>query len=305
MKAGFRCAIIFSMTALMLGVAGCTVSPPVAYTPTATKTTTELSYTPLATPTLRPTNTPVPLYEGSLCAYSNGTIEDVSIKSKLLTRPLAVKIYLPPCYDELRSDGYPVLYMLHGQASENDQWQKLGLLSTADTLITQGSIRPMIIVMPYDISWTIGPEDSSFDEAFIQELIPYVEENFNACSDRGCRAVGGLSRGGNWAVYLGFSHPEEFIAIGSHSSPLFYGEIPRITTMLNTEDVAERLPAIFIDVGNKDENINQVLAYVALLKKYNVPYLFTEFTGYHSEDYWSGHVSDYLMWYSSQFVVNR
>ena len=162
----------------------------------------------------------------------------------------------------------------------------------------------MIIVMPYDISWTIGPEDSSFDEAFIQELIPYVEENFNACSDRGCRAVGGLSRGGNWAVYLGFSHPEEFIAIGSHSSPLFYGEIPRITTALNTEDVANRLPAIYIDVGNKDENINQVLAYVNLLKKYNVPYLFTEFTGYHSEEYWSAHVSDYLMWYSSQFVVN-
>ena len=304
MKSGLRSFYLFSIAALLLGVVGCTVTLPGSQPSTITPTTALNSVSLVATSTPQLTATPFPVYEGSLCAYSSGAIEDISIASDLLTRPLAVKIYLPPCYNKARFPGYPVLYMLHGQTFENDQWQRLGLLTAADDLILTGSIRPMIIVMPYDISWTIGPENSSFDEAFTQELIPYLEENYNSCPDRGCRAVGGLSRGGNWAVYLGFAYPELFTAIGSHSSPLFYGEIPRITTVLKAGDLTGKLPAIYIDVGNSDENINQVLAYVNLLKKYNVPYQFTEFTGYHSEDYWSAHVYDYLVWYSSQFAFN-
>ena len=303
MKAGFRCANLFSIAVLLLTAVGCTVTLPRSQPFTITPAVESSDIAQVATST-HPTDTPVPVYEGSICAYSSGSIEDISIESNLLTRPLAVKIYLPPCYNKARSPGYPVFYMIHGQTFENDQWQRLGLLTAADHLILAGSIRPMIIVMPYDVSWTIGPENSSFDEAFVKELIPYMDENYNSCPDRGCREVGGLSRGGNWAVYLGFAHPELFTAIGAHSAPLFYGEILRITTILQAGELSGKLPGIYIDVGNKDENINQVLTYVNLFKKYNVPYLFTEFAGYHSEDYWSAHVQDYLMWYSSQFVIN-
>lgn len=304
MKAGFRCAYHVLIAALLLLVVGCTVALPVKQPPETNPTTASNSISHTVTSSPQPTVTPVPVYEGSYCAYSSGSIEDISIESGLLTHPLAVKVYLPPCYTGAHSPGYPVLYMLHGQTFENDQWQRLGLLTAADNLILAGSIRPMIIVMPYDMSWTIGPENSSFDEAFLQELIPYMETNYNSCADRRCRAVGGLSRGGNWAVYLGFAHPELFTAIGSHSSPLFYGEIPRITTALQSEALTKKLPGIYIDVGNSDENITQVLAYVNLLKKFNVPYLYTEFKGYHSESYWSAHVTDYLTWYSSKFEIN-
>jgi enterochelin esterase-like enzyme len=190
--------------------------------------------------------------------------------------------------------------MLHGQTFENDQWQRLGLLSTADKLILSGEITPMIIVMPYDISWSAGPEISSFDESLVKELLPYIENSYNACQRRECRAVGGLSRGGNWSVYLGFKHPDLFEAIGVHSAPLFYGEILRITNALRVDGAISNLPAIFIDVGNKDENIQQVLVFVDLLKENNVPYEFVEFLGYHAEDYWRAHTADYLRWYSKQ-----
>ncbi len=249
--------------------------------------------------------TSTPLYEGAFCGYSSGTVSDVQVASTLLSRPLAVKIYLPPCYSETREPGYPVLYMLHGQTYDEEQWPRLGLLNAAGKLITAGRIVPMIIVMPYDISWSAGPEVSSFDEAFLQELLPYMDANFNTCSERACRAVGGLSRGGNWAVYLGFSHAEEFTAIGAHSAPLFYGEIQRMTTVLKTAGAADQLPAIYIDVGNKDENLAQVLTYVTLLKKYRVPYVFTEFQGYHYEGYWSAHAEDYLLWYSGEFTSGQ
>jgi enterochelin esterase-like enzyme len=296
MKTGPHSIILSSFLVLIIAV-GCTVRLPASPTPVVIPSTTPHTPTPEPNPTSQPTPT---LFEGSFCAYSSGIVEDVSIESKLLSHPLEAKIYLPPCYDESYQEKYPVLYMLHGQTFKNDQWQRIGLLSKADKMILSGEITPLIIVMPYDISWSAGPETSFFDESLVNELLPYIETTYNACRIRECRAVGGLSRGGNWSVYLGFKHPDLFKAIGVHSAPLFYGEILRITNALRVEGAISRLPAIYIDVGNKDENIQQVLAYVELLKENNVPYEFTEFIGYHSEDYWIAHTADYLRWYSEQ-----
>jgi enterochelin esterase-like enzyme len=299
MLSRFHALPIFAALIILSLLAGCSApATPTAPLPSTQKVAeSTLTAAVLATP--QPTTTE--LYEGSLCAYTSGTVKEISMPSKLLTRPLEIKVYLPPCYSETRNPGYPVLYMLHGQTYGNDQWVRLGLLAKADELITAGTVTPMIIVLPYEMSWTVGPEESSFDETFIQELIPFIDETYNGCAERSCRAIGGLSRGGNWAVYLGFSHPEEFAAIGAHSAPLFYGEIQRITAVLQTKGAVSTLPAIYIDAGNRDENISQVLAYVDLFKKYNVPYTFTEFTGYHAEEYWSAHTGDYLQWYSAQF----
>ena len=303
MKSRLHIAILSLSIAGLVCLAGCAKSlialPPTTISPVIS------APTPTWAQSANLQLTSTPFYEGVFCSYSSGTVQDVQIPSKLLTRPLAVKIYLPPCYSETREPGYPVLYMLHGQTFDNEQWRRLGLLTAADELITTGGITPMIIVMPYEVSWSATPEESSFDEAFLQELIPYMDEQFNTCSDRACRAVGGLSRGGNWAIYFGFLHPENFTAIGAHSAPLFYGEIQRITGVLKAKDAVVKLPDIYIDVGNKDENLKQVMTYVALLKKNNVPYVFTEFQGYHSEEYWSAHVNDYLIWYSGEITSSQ
>jgi len=303
MKPRLKCAILLLSIAGLIWIAGCAK---VAITPQPEATPPAISKpTPTPAQDRIPQPTSTPLYEGAFCSYFTGTVSDVQVASTLLTRPMTVKVYLPPCYNATRELGYPVLYMLHGQTYDQEQWVRLGLLNAADKLITAGRITPMIIVMPYEISSSAGPEASKFDEAFLQELLPYVDGNFNTCSERACRAVGGLSRGGNWTVYLGFSHPEKFAAIGAHSAPLFYGEIQRMTTALKNTNEVGKLPAIYIDVGNKDENLAQVTAYVALLKQYSVPYVFTEFQGYHSEGYWSAHVEDYLLWYSGEFTSGQ
>jgi len=301
MKFRFCRALLLLLIASTLTGCGKVMRDPLPGEPTLAVT----GSSPTQQQTTLPTLTPTVIYEGALCAYSSGTVSDLQVPSTVLSHPLAVKVYLPPCYNAARNPGYPVLYMLHGQTYDDGQWQRLGLLTAADELITAGRIPPMIIVMPYDVSWSAGPEVSTFDESFSQELVPYVDGNFNTCSVRACRSVGGLSRGGNWAVYLGFSHPELFTAIGAHSAPLFYGEMQRMTSVLKTDGAISQLPKIYIDVGNKDENLAQVLAYVTLFKKFNVPYLFTEYQGYHAEAYWSAHVTDYLIWYSGEFTSTQ
>lgn len=301
MKLPFHRICLLLIATCLMGLASCDVKPFATVVPPATLPAVATSTTHPSSETQQSTTG----IESQHCDFSQGEVLDEEMPSKLLARPLAVKIYLPPCYAKNREKGYPVLYMLHGQTYLNDQWRRLGLLTAADEFITAGIIIPMIIVMPYEVSWSATPEESSFDESFLQELLPYIDGKFNTCSERTCRAVGGLSRGGNWAIYLGFSHPEKVTAIGAHSAPLFYGEIQRMTAVLKTTGAVAKLPAIYMDVGNSDENLHQVMTYVDLLKKNNVPYQFTEFQGYHSEDYWRAHVNDYLIWYSAQFTAGN
>ena len=298
MRLGSHCGRFALLALCVLVIAGCSgpqaalSAPGMVVTPDATSANQPVLSTPQSTAT--PTQ--------AACAAAHGEVVDENVPSELLSQSLAVKIYLPPCYDQEREAAYPVLYMLHGQTYADDQWQRLGLLAAADEMTAAGEIVPMIIVMPYDLSWAAGPEESKFDEALVNELIPYVETHYNACSARACRALGGLSRGGNWAIYLAFTHPELFSAIGGHSAPLFYGEMQRVTAALKVPGAVEKLPAIYIDAGDKDEDLEQILDYVTLLKKNNVPYVFSEFMGYHNEEYWSAHVRDYLAWYSAQFA---
>ena len=162
-----------------------------------------------------------------------------------------------------------MLLMLHGQAASNDQWIRLGITNAADDLIRQEEILPLIIVMPFEVTWTPGPSESQFDEALLEDVLPYVEANYAVCAQRACRAVGGLSRGGNWAVHLGFTHPEIFGVIGAHSTPLFYGEIWNIQAAAKLP--ADEIPLIFVDAGDRDADKEKVAEFVTALEEAGIP----------------------------------
>jgi len=281
---------------LIFGVAACQRlasgdAPVVVSTPQATPTQTT---TPMPSPTATP--------EKTACTISSGVLANIDIPSELLGKPVNANIYLPPCFGSQPDQTYPILYMLHGQAADNHQWIDLGLIDRIDLLIDAKVMQPMIIVMPYEVSWRIGPEESNFGAALVNDVIPFMEENYQACATRACRAVGGLSRGGNWAVYLGFQYPDVFAAVGAHSAPLFYGELGRIDIALTHTLKVEDLPALYIDMGLKDENKDNIREFVDTLKEFKVPYEFHENEGRHEAAYWSAHVVDYLLWYSSKLV---
>jgi enterochelin esterase-like enzyme len=238
------------------------------------------------------------------CEEKNGRIESIEIPTDHLSAPIETNIYLPPCYDAGLAHRYPVLIMLHGQADSNNEWIDIGLTDTADQLLGAGLIQPMIIVMPFEVSWRARPDDTHFGEALVEDVVPFIDENYSVCWGRACHAVGGLSRGGNWAVYLGFHYPEVFAVVGAHSSPLFYGEMYRISDLLERSSNVVWVPGLYIDVGSKDEGRQEVLDFVDLLDEAGVSYVFNEYEGRHEESYWSAHVRDYLSWYSSQLGYN-
>ncbi len=282
---------------LMVGISSCTL-----LSPQSQLTTVPTSLPTLATPGKTQTEEPSVTQTPAPCAETTGSVVDREVPSKLLREPVSIKVYLPPCYDSEGDTHYSVLYMLHGQTSLDDQWIRIGLLNKMDELLAEKKVHPFLIVLPNENRSNTIPEESSFGDAMVEEVIPYIDQHFDTCSDRACRAIGGLSRGGNWAVHFGFSNPELFTAVGAHSAPLFYGELSNINKLTSTPELTASLPVFYIDVGNKDEDHADVMLFLDALQDLNIPHKFNNNLGYHDEDYWRAHVQEYLMWYDSQLM---
>ncbi len=271
--------------------------PPTA-APTATATATAVP-----SPTTVPTPTPSPTPWA--CWHQGGTLRTVALDSPHLSSPLAVVIYLPPCYDQQPQARYPVLYLFHGQNFDEHQWTRLGVPQVADRLIAAGEMPPLIVVMPGERTW-VQPADTGFDEAVLETLMPWVEAHLHTRNERRYRAVGGLSRGASWAIHLGLSHWELFGSIGGHSPPIFWEDVGRVQGWLRAIPEGQ-WPRIYLDIGRGDQQ--QILAsarwFEQLLTQGEYPHEWHFNLGRHNEDYWRAHVEAYLRWYTEPWQADE
>lgn len=232
------------------------------------------------------------------CLSAGGRIETGSLKSTLLRLPMEYRVYLPPCYDQDIERRYPVLYLIHGQNYNEDQWDRLGADESADRLIQAGETPPFIIVMPRDRNWD-QPTVDRFGDVLVNELVPLIDDRYRTLPERSNRAIGGLSRGAGWAVHLGLSQWELFGAIGGHSLPVFWTDTPLIRSWL-ADIPLDSMPRVYLDIGDRDRP--QILTSAAwferLLTQLGIPHEWYLFTGYHEEAYWERHLEQYLRWYA-------
>lgn len=143
-----------------------------------------------------------------------------------VTVPVNVRVMLPPGYDANRAEPYPVLYLLHGGADDWRSWSEGG--AVRDTLAQAGGGEGFdgIVVMPeggragWYTDWA-GETDGEFAPAWetfhIDQLVPWIDTNFNTSAARDGRAVAGLSMGGLGALMYAGRHPATFSAVGSFS----------------------------------------------------------------------------------------
>lgn len=266
--------------------------------PTAVAFTTTPEPSPSATPTLTSTPTPTPTPTPLRCWKQGGRIEQHELRSELLTLPLEFRVYLPPCYGQQPERTYPVLYLIHGQSYNDDQWDRLGADEAADALIAAEQTAPFLIVMPRDRVWS-QPTEDKFGEAVVQDLLPWIDARYRTRAERAYRAVGGLSRGAGWAVHLGFSQWESFGAIGAHSLPVFWTDLPHLREWMDSIPEGA-MPRIYLDLGDKDrpQIAKSAMWFEELLTERDIPHEWHLYPGYHEEAYWSAHVEEYLRWYA-------
>lgn len=173
--------------------------------------------------------------------------------------------------------------------------------AAADKLVASGELPPFLIVMPYEEYNLNPPFERGFDKVFIDELIPWVDNNFATCTQASCRVIAGLSRGGSWALYLGVAHMDIFGAIGAHSTAPFFGMAGYLSYFLR-EFGKESFPRLYVDFGESDSLLPYMTDFKKSLDGYKLPYEYRLRPGNHTEDYWSSHVEEYLRWYWKDWV---
>jgi len=151
-------------------------------------------------------------------------IEEAVVKGKILSHPVRYTVYLPADYNTSERT-YPVVYLLHGLSDDNTGWLQFGEINRlADNAIADGTIPPMIIVMPdADSTFYIDSYDGKekFEEFFVKEFIPAVEKTYRIKSDRRFRGVAGLSMGGYGALIYSLKHPDLFSASAALSAAVW------------------------------------------------------------------------------------
>ncbi len=171
-------------------------------------------------------------------ALHKGTIETVEIQSQFVGATKKVKVYLP--YGYTPNKKYPVIYFLHGFGQDENAWLHHKLDKVADELIQDGTIEPMIFVMPnaenplggsfYTNSIDTDPERNPnlnpkmgfglYEYYFIKEVIPTIEAKYSIDPNR--RGIEGHSMGGYGAMKLAMLYPTLFKAVVAHSGPLSF-----------------------------------------------------------------------------------
>jgi len=261
--------------------------------PAATHPSSVASPIPTVIPTFAFTPTPTPL----ACLTQPGRIEQGVLDSFKPAQEF--RVYLPPCYDDEPGKRYPVLYLLHGQTYNDDQWIRLGATRVLDDLIHSGEAEPFIIVLPDDRYWNLqaGP---GFGKRLIENIIPYIDDNYRTLADRDHRAIGGMSRGAGWSLRLGLADWKLFGTIGLHSLAVMQKDASRIKDWLAEIPVTQR-PKIFMDIGDNDQELSMARQVETIFNEAGLTHEWHLYSGAHTETYWSAHVEEYIRWYADQW----
>ena len=151
-------------------------------------------------------------------------LETRIVKSAILGKDVRYTVYLPADY-ETSNRTYPVVYLLHGYTDDNTGWLQFGEINRyADKAIAEGTIPPMIIIMPNgDSSWYINSYDGkeNYEDFFVKEFMPTIEKTYHIKAEKKYRGVAGLSMGGYGTLILSMKHPELFAAAAPLSAAVF------------------------------------------------------------------------------------
>lgn len=295
--------IVFTCFLCVIAICGCALSntigrlsttptPFLTYTPEASATATiTATATETATPTITPTATATAT--ATPCADISGTVERFLVPSEALDVPMPVSVYLPPCYDS--AGNYPVLYLLHGQGMDDEYWISLGVTGFADIAINNGQT-PFIMVFPFEERFLDDNSTSNFPDAMVNDLIPWVDTNYATCTQKVCRAIGGISRGGGWAIKLAMRNIDLFGTLGGHSYGLMFGDANWVQKQLETHTIDD-FPRTYLDRGDQDSLAPDIDYYVKVLLANGIRPEFHIYPGGHTRSYWRSHVQEYMNFY--------
>lgn len=167
------------------------------------------------------------IFDLTIAQQMGKVVEEKTIKSAILGKTVKYTIYLPSDYDHSERT-YPVVYLLHGYTDDNTGWLQFGEINRyADKAIADGTIPPMIIIMPNgDSSFYINSYDGKekYEDFFIKEFMPGIEKAYRIKAEKKYRGIAGLSMGGYGTLIYSLKYPDLFAAAAPLSAAVISDE---------------------------------------------------------------------------------
>jgi len=240
----------------------------------------------------------------------HGNVTQIPYHSKAFNAQRSYSVYTPPGY-ETSTDRLPALYLLHGYTDDDSSWTAVGKANLiADSLLADGKIEPLIIVMPYgqlngDVTVNEAFADDfqqKFEKELLTEIMPSIEKNYRVVPDARHRAMAGVSLGGMQTAVIGMNHPETFSTIGMWSSAVF-GDPAVLFSRLAAApaNLKNSFAYVQVAVGQQDD-LNLLPRSEAIdefLTSQKIKHAYTPTPGTHSWLLWRNYLVDFLIRFSA------
>ena len=258
-------------------------------------------------------------------AQRDPPVERIKLESKLLGKEIDYSILYPVNYRRAGNDAkkFPVIYLLHGFTGHQTNWidrTRIALYATHYDLF--------IVMVEGENGWYTDsatvPTDK-FESYILQELMPDVEKRFRVSTERGGRAIAGLSMGGYGSLKFAFKFPGRFGMAASMSGALgaatwTENELKGLDSILQSllktfgptgsptraendllkltrevsADAIKSLPVIYLDCGTEDVLFATNRSYADLLLERKIPHEFRQLPGSHNWQYWDRQIEAIL-----------
>lgn len=153
-----------------------------------------------------------------------------------LNRSRQIRIYLPPDYQST-SQHYPVLYMHDGQNLFDDSTSYVGewgVDESLNQLAQEGEFRLIVVgidngqekrmneLSPWENKKFGEAEGEQYMKFIVNQIKPFIDNNYRTLSDRDNTAIMGSSMGGLISHYAIYKYPEVFSKAGIFSPSYWY-----------------------------------------------------------------------------------
>lgn len=246
----------------------------------------------------------------------HGVVSSVWYPSPTIGMSRRMLVYTPPGYENGK-ESYPVLYLLHGAGGDEEAWISRGRANyILDNLIAAGKALPMVVVItngvpsvpsapgdrPLDTVLkrvsTSGPAamiSGKFEVSLVNDVIPFIEQNYRVVPDPGHRAIAGLSMGGYHTQKISNANPGKFnyigvMSIGLHSNLGKYDKEEHVAQIKALKASNPKL--YFIGCGKTDFLYNGVTDLRNLYDELGFKYIYRESEGGHTWNNWRLYLSE-------------
>ena len=196
-----------------------------------------------------------------------GCVRSIYYFSKEQNKWRHAMVYTPAEYDNAKNakKRYPVLYLQHGMGEGETSWTLQGKMQhIMDNSIAKGEAVPMIVVMESgDIKAPFGGGSNrqgmstygnSFYPVLLNDLIPYIDQNFRTKSDRENRAMAGLSWGGHQTFDIVLNNLDKFAWMGTFSGAIFGLDVKTAYNgvFANADEFNKKIHYMYMNWGSED-----------------------------------------------------